>query len=44
MAALYRFLPPEDSLPLFSFLLRPEKADAIKTLAVKACLTLVQEV
>ncbi len=44
MVALYRFVPPEESLPLFLFCLRPEKSDAIKTMAVKACLTLAQEV
>ncbi|KIL70462.1 hypothetical protein M378DRAFT_1044573 [Amanita muscaria Koide BX008] len=41
--ALYRFLPPEDSVPLFMDCLRPEKSDAIKTAPVRAFLTLVQE-
>ncbi|KAK2465915.1 hypothetical protein APHAL10511_001556 [Amanita phalloides] len=43
LVALYRFLPPEDSLPLFLHCLRSEKSDAVKATAVRACLTLVQE-
>ncbi|KAF8638594.1 hypothetical protein AX17_002135 [Amanita inopinata Kibby_2008] len=43
LVAAYRFLPPEDSLPLFAACLRPERSDAVKTCVVRACLTLLQE-
>ncbi|KAF8635007.1 hypothetical protein AX15_000591 [Amanita polypyramis BW_CC] len=43
LVAVYRFLRPEDSLPLFQHCLQAEKSDATKTIAVRACLTLVQE-
>jgi hypothetical protein len=42
--AMYRFLPPEDCLPLFVDCLRPERSDAVKTCIVRAYLILVNEV
>ena len=44
LAALYRFLPPEESLPIFQQCLEPEKSEAIKICVVKACLSLVIDV
>ncbi|TFK43927.1 hypothetical protein BDQ12DRAFT_702865 [Crucibulum laeve] len=43
LVALYRFLPPEDSIPLFIVCVDPERSEAVKTCAVRACLTLIQE-
>lgn len=44
MVAVFRFLPLEDSLPLFAICVEPERSEAVKTCAVRACLTLTQEV
>ena len=44
LAALYRFLPTEESLPIFQQCLEPEKSEAVKICVVKACLTLVVDV
>lgn len=44
MVSVFRFLPQEDSLPLFTVCVEPERSEAVKTCAVRACLTLVQEV
>jgi neurofibromin 1 len=44
LTMIFRFLPEEDSLPLFEECLMPERSDAVKLCAVRACLTLVQEV
>ncbi|KAF8645481.1 hypothetical protein AX16_007766 [Volvariella volvacea WC 439] len=43
MVACYRFLPLEDVMPLFRICVEPERSDAVKTCAARACLTLVQE-
>ncbi|KAJ7724736.1 hypothetical protein DFH07DRAFT_1066990 [Mycena maculata] len=43
LAMIYRFLPEEDSLTLFEECLLPDRSDAAKLCAVRACLTLVQE-
>jgi hypothetical protein len=41
--ALYRFLPVEDSGPLFQICLEPERSEPVKTCVIRACLTLVQD-
>ncbi|KAJ6587786.1 hypothetical protein B0H10DRAFT_2233906 [Mycena sp. CBHHK59/15] len=43
MTMVFRFLPEEDSLPLFALCVEPERSEAVKLCAVRACLTLVQE-
>ncbi|KAF8207849.1 hypothetical protein K438DRAFT_2013261 [Mycena galopus ATCC 62051] len=43
LTMIFRFLPEEDSLPLFEECLMPERSDAVKLCAVRACLTLAQE-
>ncbi len=44
MAALYRFLPEEESIPIFQRCVEPERSEAVKICAVKACLTLIVDV
>ncbi|KAJ3936091.1 MAG: hypothetical protein NXY57DRAFT_886591 [Lentinula lateritia] len=44
LVSVYRFLPKEDTHYIFSLCLEPERSDAVKLCAVRACLTLVQEV
>ena len=44
MAALYRFLPEEESIPIFQQCVEPERSEAVKICAVKACLTLIVDV
>ncbi|KAI0677196.1 hypothetical protein C8Q78DRAFT_1180405 [Trametes maxima] len=41
LAALYRFLPEDESLPIFQQCLEPERSEAVKICVVKACLALV---
>ncbi|KAI0737738.1 hypothetical protein C8Q80DRAFT_1276173 [Daedaleopsis nitida] len=41
MAALYRFLPEEESITIFQQCVEPERSEAVKICAVKACLTLI---
>ncbi|TFK62722.1 hypothetical protein BDN72DRAFT_964371 [Pluteus cervinus] len=43
MVSIFRFLPLEDSIPLFTVCVEPERSEAVKTCATRACLTLVQE-
>ncbi|KAJ3987640.1 hypothetical protein F5890DRAFT_1563214 [Lentinula detonsa] len=43
LVSVYRFLPEEDSHTLFSLCLEPERSDAVKLCAVRACLTLIEE-
>ncbi|KAJ6515229.1 hypothetical protein C8R45DRAFT_1049017 [Mycena sanguinolenta] len=43
LTMVFRFLPEEDSLPLFEECLQPERSDAVKLCVVRACLTLAQE-
>ncbi|KAJ7620066.1 hypothetical protein FB45DRAFT_146957 [Roridomyces roridus] len=43
LVGIFRFLPEEDSLPLFEECLLPERSDAVKLTVVRACVTLVQE-
>ncbi|GLB34218.1 putative GTPase-activator protein for Ras-like GTPases [Lyophyllum shimeji] len=43
LVAVFRFLPEEDALSLFSTCVEPERSEAVKLCAVRACLTLVQE-
>lgn len=44
MVSVFRFLSEEDALPLFTTCVEPERSEAVKTCAVRACLTLAQEV
>jgi hypothetical protein len=44
LVTAFRFLPEEQSLPLFSVCANAERSEAVKTVAVRACLTLAQEV
>lgn len=44
MVALYRFLPEDESIPIFTQCCEPERSEAVKICAVKACLTLVVDV
>ena len=41
--AIYRFLPIEDSGPVFQICFEPERSEPVKTCVVRACLTLVQD-
>lgn len=43
LVTIYRFLPQEDSLPLFEVCLEPDRSEAVKTCAVRACITLAEE-
>ncbi|KAG6854445.1 hypothetical protein C0991_006524 [Blastosporella zonata] len=43
MVAVYRFLSEEEALALFAICVEPERSEAVKLCAVRACLTLVQE-
>jgi hypothetical protein len=44
MVVAYRFLPEEETVPLFITCLEPDRSDAVKVAAVKACLVLTLEV
>ena len=44
LAALYRFLPPEESIPIFLHCFEPERSEAVKICVVKACLNLIMDV
>jgi neurofibromin 1 len=44
LCGVFRFLPEEDSVPLFMECMEPERSDAVKTCVVRASLTLSQEV
>jgi len=44
LVVVYRFLSPEESVPLIKEWLEPTRSDAVKLCAVRACLTLAQEV
>lgn len=43
LVAIYRFLPEEDALALFTICAEPDRSDAVKTCVVRACLTLALE-
>jgi len=43
LISVFRFLPEEDSIPLFVSSLEPERSDAVKTCVVRAMLTLEVE-
>jgi hypothetical protein len=43
LVAVYRFLPAEEGLALFTLCLEPERSEAVKTCAVRACLILSLE-
>ena len=44
LVALHRFSTPSDTLKFFNICLEPERSDAVKLVAVKACITLSVEV
>jgi len=44
LVSVFRFLPEEDALALFGACVEPERSESVKTCAVRACLTLIQEV
>lgn len=44
LVAVFRFLPDEESVPLFVACLEPERADAVKICAIKAASILASEV
>ena len=44
LAAFYRFLPEEESIPIFLQCLEPERSEAVKICVVKACLALIVDV
>lgn len=41
--AIFRFLPFEDSTQVFRACMETERSDPVKTCAIRACLTLVQD-
>jgi hypothetical protein len=41
--AIYRFLPVEDSGPLFTICLEAERSEPVKICVIRACLTLIQD-
>ena len=43
LVAIYRFLPIEDSGPLYQICFEPERSEPVKTCVVRACLTLAQD-
>ncbi|KAL0576959.1 Ras GTPase activating protein ira2 [Marasmius crinis-equi] len=43
LVGVFRFVSEQDALELFAACLEPERADVVKTAAIRACLTLVQE-
>ncbi|KAF9480190.1 hypothetical protein BDN70DRAFT_931958 [Pholiota conissans] len=43
LVCIFRFLPPEDSGPIFRACMEPERSDPVKTCAIRACLTLSQD-
>ncbi|KAJ3504772.1 hypothetical protein NLJ89_g7765 [Agrocybe chaxingu] len=43
LVAVFRFLPIEDSGPLFEACVEPERSEPVKTCVIRACLTIVQD-
>ncbi|KAF8076811.1 hypothetical protein FPV67DRAFT_1605221 [Lyophyllum atratum] len=43
LVVVFRFLPEEDALSLFSICMEPERSEAVKLVGIRACLTLAQE-
>ncbi|KAG7097519.1 hypothetical protein E1B28_004862 [Marasmius oreades] len=43
LVSIFRFVSEQDALEVFSACFEPERADAVKTATIRACLTLVQE-
>ncbi|EFI27794.1 hypothetical protein CC1G_14717 [Coprinopsis cinerea okayama7 len=43
LVAIFRFLPEEDSIPIFCVCIEPERSEAVKTCVIRACLTLNQD-
>lgn len=43
LVAIFRFLPFEDSTQVFRACMETERSDPVKTCAIRACLTLVQD-
>jgi neurofibromin 1 len=44
LVTVFRFLSEDQSIPLFLACIEPERSEAVKVCAVKACSTLVAEV
>ena len=44
LVAVFRFLPEDETIPLFIACLEPERADAVKICAIKATSILTSEV
>ena len=44
LVSLYRFLPPDDSIPVFRLWLEPKQSEAVKSVVMRACLQLIEEV
>jgi hypothetical protein len=44
LVSVFRFLPEDEAVTLFSACVEPEHSESVKTCAVRACLTLIQEV
>lgn len=44
MVAVYRFLSMDDALVMFDHCIEPERSDAAKTAAIRAALTICQDV
>jgi neurofibromin 1 len=44
LVTVFRFLSEDESIPLFLACIEPERSEAVKVCAVKACSTLVTEV
>lgn len=44
LVAVFRFLPEDETVPLFMACLEPERADAVKICAIKAASILASEV
>jgi neurofibromin 1 len=44
LVTVFRFLNEDESIPLFLACIEPERSEAVKVCAIKACLTLVTEV
>ncbi|KAJ2930404.1 hypothetical protein H1R20_g6694, partial [Candolleomyces eurysporus] len=43
LVAIFRFMPEEDSIPIFMECIEPERSEAVKTCVIRATLTLVNE-
>lgn len=44
LVAIFRFMPEEDSIPIFMECIEPERSEAVKACVIRATLTLINEV